>query len=80
MPFNKMAGGRQWNGFGGSSVKYLHSLPEMAAEPPMTTIIGEGREAIRSGIERQIKARMIDDGRRTRSEKARGALVTPMEE
>jgi hypothetical protein len=49
----------QWNGFGGSSVKYLHSGPAMAAEPPLTTIIGEGGKAIRSGIESQIKARMI---------------------
>jgi len=32
----------------------------MAAEPPLTTIIGKGGKAIRSGFESQIKARMID--------------------
>jgi hypothetical protein len=32
----------------------------MVAEPPQTTVIEEGGKAIRSGIERQIKARMID--------------------
>src|SRR5262245_7890661 len=50
----------QWNGFSGSSVKYLHSGPDMAAEPPLTTMIEEGGKAIGSGIERQIKARIID--------------------
>jgi len=35
----------------------------MAAEPPLTTIIGEGGKAIRSGIESQIKARMMDGGK-----------------
>jgi len=37
----------------------------MAAEPPLTTIIGEGGKAIRSGIESQIKARItgMDGGK-----------------
>src|SRR5688572_11131050 len=77
--FNRMAGARLWNGFDGSSVKYLLPGLEMSAEPTMTNIIGEGREAIRSGIERQIKARMINVDGGKRSEQGEGAMSTPIE-